>query len=150
MPGEWLDVRALGTKPLVLYLQPGVSTDAVGRAVEDEETLGADAAQSSGFAERALEFAGMGHRVVGVSSQSAERNLELATREALPHMMLSDDRLELAEEMGLPTFEADGACLYERVTLIIRQGRVQKVFYPIPDAAAHAAEVAAWLRGEEH
>lgn len=150
MPGEWLDLRTLAAKPLVLYLQPGAVTGA--RVLEDEEdetSLGVDAAQSRGFAERALEFAAMNHRVVGVSSQSASRHLSLATREALPHVVLSDDRLELAEEMGLPTFESGGVCLYERLTLIIRQGRAEKVFYPILDPAAHAAEVAQWLRDGE-
>lgn len=150
MPGEWLDLRTLAAKPLVLYLQPGGATGA--RVVEDEEdeaSLGADAAQSRGFAERALEFAAMNHRVVGVSSQSAPRHLSLATREALPHVVLSDSRLELAEEMGLPTFESDGVCFYERITLIVRQGRVEKVFYPILNPAAHAAEVAQWLHDGE-
>ena len=88
----------------------------------------------------------MRHRVVGVSSQSARSALSLASQEALPHVLLSDDRLELAEEMGLPTFEVDGMCRYERLTLIVRDGRVEKVFYPVPDPAAHAAEVAQWLR----
>lgn len=150
MPGEWLDLRALAAKPLVLYLQPGAATGV--RVVQDEEdetSLGADAAQSRGFAERALELAAMNHRVVGVSSQSAARHLTLAVREALPHVVLSDSRLELAEEMGLPTFESEGVCLYERLTLIIRQGRVEKVFYPILNPAAHAAEVAQWLRDGE-
>jgi peroxiredoxin len=150
MPGERLDVQALGTKPLVLYCHPG--TEPGMRELEDrddEPTPGADAAQCRSFAERELELASMNHRVVGVSSQSAAAQMDLATQEALPHVMLSDDRLELAEEMGLPTFEVDGVRLYERVTLIVRDGRVQKVFYPILDPTAHAAEVAEWLREDE-
>jgi peroxiredoxin len=147
MPGEWVDVRALGAKPLVLYCHPGAEPDAL--AMQSEEPLGADAAQSRAFAERCLEFASMNHRVVGVSSQSAVSQLSLATQEALPHVVLSDRRLELAEEMGLPIVETDGVRLYERLTLIVRGGRVEKVFYPVPDPATHAAEVAEWLREGE-
>jgi peroxiredoxin len=143
MPGEWLDVQALGSRPLVLYCHPGAEPDAL--ALESE-LLQADAAECRDFGERSLEFASMKHRVVGVSSQSARTQLALATQEALPHIVLSDDRLELAQEMGLPTYEADGACLYERLTLIVRDGHVEKVFYPVPDPATHAAEVAEWLR----
>lgn len=150
MPGEWLDVRALGAKPLVLYCHPGTEPGALElEDGEDEQMPGADAAECRSFAERELELASMNHRVVGVSSQSAAAQLDLATQEALPHVMLSDDRLELAEEMGLPTFEVDGVRLYERVTLIVRDGRVQKVFYPILDPTAHAAEVAEWLREDK-
>jgi peroxiredoxin len=150
MPGERLDVQSLGSKPLVLYCHPGIEPGtAVSEGEEDEQAVGADAAECRSFAERELELASMNHRVVGVSSQSAASQLDLATQEALPHVMLSDDRLELAEEMGLPTFEVDGVRLYERVTLIVRDGRVQKVFYPILDPAAHATEVAEWLREDE-
>jgi peroxiredoxin len=148
MPGEWVDVRALGTKPLVLYCHPGAEPDALA-APSEEEPLGADAAHSRAFGECCLEFASMNHRVVGVSSQSAASQLSLATQEALPHVVLSDCRLELAEEMGLPTVEVDGVCQYERLTLIVRGGRVEKVFYPVPDPATHAAEVAEWMREGE-
>jgi peroxiredoxin len=145
MPGEWIDISALGSDPLVLYCHPGAEPDAVVLDCE-EQTLGADAAECRAFAEHSLELACLRHRVVGVSSQSASATLRLASAEALPHVVLSDDRLELAEEMGLPTFEVDGTCLYERLTLIVRDGRVEKVFYPVPDPATHAAEVAEWLR----
>jgi peroxiredoxin len=150
MPGEWLDVRSLGSRPLVLYCHPGIESGVSESADHgDGQALGADAAECRSFAERELELASMNHRVVGVSSQSATCQLDLATQEALPHVMLSDARLELAEEMGLPTFEVDGVRLYERATLIVRDGRVQKVFYPIPDPAAHAAEVVEWLAEDE-
>jgi peroxiredoxin len=154
MPGEWLDIQALGSKPLVLYCHPGAEPDAL--ALESElsrfsgqEFCGADAAQCRDFGEHSLQFASMNHRVIGVSSQGARAQLALATQEALPHVVLSDDRLELAQEMGLPTYDADGACLYERLTLVVRNGRVEKVFYPVPDPATHAAEVAEWLREEQ-
>lgn len=147
MPGQWLSLQALGSKPLVIYCQPGTEPDAPMREHQQEERLlGADAAECRSFAERGLELAALNHRVVGVSSQSSSRQMSLATQEALPHVMLSDGRLDLAEEMGLPTFESDGLCLYERLTLVVRDGQVEKVFYPVPDPATHAAEVAEWLR----
>ncbi len=148
MPGEWLDIRALGSKPLVLYCQPGLDEGAfLGGRGADDRTIEADAAESRAFAERGLELAAMSHRVVGVSAQGSVRQLEMATQEALPHVMLSDERLELAEEMDLPTVEIDGVRVYERLTLVVWDGRVEKVFYPIADPAAHAAEVVEWLHG---
>lgn len=149
MPGERLDISALGGTPLVIYCHPGAEAGALPGEAE-EESLEAETAECRGFAEHCLDFGSMHHRVVGVSSQSARSLLSLASQEALPHVVLSDDRLELAEEMGLPTFEVDGVCRYERLTLIVRDGRVEKVFYPVPDPVTHAAEVAQWLReGQE-
>lgn len=145
MPGARLDLGALGAGPLVLYCHPGSRSETQPSEL-GEEPLDAATAECRAFAEHCLDFASFNHRVVGVSSQSAARQLSLATSEALPHVVLSDDRMELAEELGLPTFEVDGACHYERVTLIVRDGHVEKVFYPVPDPATHAAEVAAWLR----
>lgn len=156
MPGQRLDVGRLGRAPLVIYCHPGAEPEGVPGDFEADfegedpvcEAATADLAECRSFAERCLEFDSMRHRVVGVSSQSARSILSLASHEALPHVLLSDDRLELADEMGLPTFEVDGVCHYERLTMIVREGRVEKVFYPVPDPAAHAAEVARWLRDE--
>lgn len=156
MPGRRLDVGRLGRAPLVIYCHPGAEPEEVGsdfgaafEADFEEEAAAPDLAECRSFAERCLEFDSMRHRVVGVSSQSARSILSLASHEALPHVLLSDDRLELADEMGLPTFEVDGVCHYERLTMIVRDGRVEKVFYPVPDPSAHAAEVARWLRDEQ-
>lgn len=142
MPGERIDLGVLGADPLVLYCYPALDGDAHSPAAAQA----ADAAESKAFADRWFEFAAVNHRVVGVSSQRAASQLRLAASEALPHVLLSDERLDLAEELGLPTFEVDGGRHYERTTLIVRDGFVEKVFYPIPDPATHAAEVAAWLR----
>ncbi len=164
MPGQRLDVGRLGRAPLVIYCHPGAEPEDVQGDFEDAFEAGfegvdfkgdfdgegatPDLAECRSFAERCLELGSMRHRVVGVSSQSARSILSLASHEALPHVLLSDDRLELADEMGLPTFEVDGVSHYERLTMIVRDGRVEKVFYPIPDPAAHAAEVERWLRDE--
>jgi peroxiredoxin len=156
LPGQRLDVGRLGRAPLVIYCHPGAEPEDVQGDFEADfegadpvcEAASADLAECRSFAERCLELGSMRHRVVGVSSQSARSILSLASHEALPHVLLSDDRLELADEMGLPTFEVDGVGHYERLTMIVRDGRVEKVFYPIPDPATHAAEVARWLRDE--
>jgi peroxiredoxin len=44
--------------------------------------------------------------------------------------------------------KVDGASLYKRVTLIIREGHIVKVFYPIFPPDKNAENVIAWL--QEH
>lgn len=85
-------------------------------------------------------------RVLGVSSQDSEYQRELVTRLRLPFAMLSDQRLQLAEAPGLPTFRAAGTTLYKRLTLVIAGGVVEHVFYPVFPPNEHAGQVLHWLR----
>jgi peroxiredoxin len=68
-------------------------------------------------------------------------------RVRLPFAMPSDPALELAASLGLPTFEAGGARLYSRLTLIVRDGAIEQVFRPIEVPGEHAGQVLDWLRG---
>ncbi|WP_353827275.1 peroxiredoxin [Agromyces sp. SYSU T0242] len=85
--------------------------------------------------------------VFGLSSQDVEYQAELVDRLRLPFAMLSDERFRLAEHLGLPTFAAPGrARLHSRLTLVVRDGRIEHVFYPIFPPGTHAQQVLAWLR----
>jgi peroxiredoxin len=57
--------------------------------------------------------------------------------------------LELARALALPSFEVGGMTLLKRVTLIIRDGRIEKVFYPVFPPDKNAEEVIAWLAGRQ-
>jgi peroxiredoxin len=71
--------------------------------------------------------------------------VEFAERVGLSYPVLSDPGLTLAAALELPTFEVAGMTLYRRLTLIARQGRIEKVFYPVFPPDRNAADVAAWL-----
>jgi peroxiredoxin len=101
--------------------------------------------QSCAFRDLHGEFETRNILVTGLSAQSPEDQLEFATRVHLQFPLLSDESLQLAGMLGLPTFEAAGMTLYKRVTLVIRDGRIVKVFYPVFPPDRNAAEVLAWL-----
>ena len=48
--------------------------------------------------------------------------------------------------MRLPTFEADGRRLIKRLTLIVRDGAIKRVFYPVFPPDQNAAMVVQALR----
>jgi peroxiredoxin len=83
--------------------------------------------------------------VFGLSTQTTEYQREAVDRLHLPFAMLSDAALGLAKSLGLPTFEAGGMRLYRRLTLILRDGVIEHVFYPVFPPDTHAASVTAWL-----
>ena len=101
--------------------------------------------QSCAFRDLHGKFADRDVRVIGLSAQSAEDQLEFAERVHLQFPLLSDPSLELAAALGLPTFEVAGMTLYKRVTLVVRDGEVVKVFYPVFPPDRNASEVLAWL-----
>jgi peroxiredoxin len=84
--------------------------------------------------------------VFGVSAQGTAYQREAAERLHLPFPLLSDSELTLAGALRLPTFEAGGTTLFTRITLVIRDGVVEHVFYPVFPPGEHAREVLAWLR----
>ena len=59
--------------------------------------------------------------------------------------MLSDDGLELTRALRLPTFEVEGMTLLKRLTLMLRDGRVEHAIYPVFPPDRSADEAAAWL-----
>ena len=84
--------------------------------------------------------------MLALSTQSPEYQRELAERLHLPFPVLSDERLELTNALRLPTFETSGWILLKRLTLVIDDGRVSRVFYPVFPPDSHAAEVLISLR----
>lgn len=85
-------------------------------------------------------------RVFGLSSQDADYQAEVVDRLRLPFPMLSDEAFALGDALHLPTFAAEGHDrLYSRLTLIVTNGVVEHVFYPIFPPNTHAQQVLAWL-----
>ncbi len=102
-------------------------------------------AEACGFRDAHAELRGLGLDVVGLSAQDPARQREIASRLALPYPLLSDERLELARAMGLPTFAAGGRTLLRRLTMLLRDGCVERVWYPVFPPDGHAERVVADL-----
>jgi len=85
-------------------------------------------------------------RVFGLSTQTTEQQKEAAARLHLPYPLLSDNGLMFADAVGLPRFLVEDRTFFKRMTLVIEDSFVKKVFYPVfpPDRAA--GDVLDWLR----
>ncbi len=103
-------------------------------------------AETCGFRDRHAQFADLGARVLALSSQDTGYQREMVGRLGVPFPVLSDAELRLVRALRLPTFEVDGTPLVKRLTLIIDDGVVEHVFYPVFPPDTHAGEVLAWLR----
>jgi peroxiredoxin len=92
-----------------------------------------------------LKQAGVAH-VFGLSTQDTAYQSEAATRLHLPFPLLSDEKLTLTKALRLPTFVAAGMTLIKRMALVIDNGAITKVFYPVFPPDRNAADVLAWLQ----
>ena len=102
--------------------------------------------QSCAFRDHNAELAKLGARVLGLSAQSLDDQIEFAERNRMPFPVVSDERLELGSALGLPTFGIEGQTLYKRLALIASAGRIEHVFYPVFPPDRNAADVVAYLR----
>jgi peroxiredoxin len=83
--------------------------------------------------------------VFGLSTQDTPYQQEAAGRLNLPFQLLSDQGLELARALTLPTFQVDGMTLIKRLTLIVHDNVIEHVFYPVFPPDLNAPTVIHWL-----
>ena len=103
-------------------------------------------AQSCAFRDQHAELQALGARVFGLSTQDTDYQREAVERLHLPFPLLGDADLAFASALRLPTFTVEGMTLLRRLTLVVGDGRIETVFYPVPAPEENAAEVIAWLR----
>jgi peroxiredoxin len=103
--------------------------------------------QSCSFRDHFAELKSLGvANLFGLSTQDTEYQREAADRLHLPFPILSDAGLQLARAVGLPTFEVAGMTLLKRMVLIIDDGVIARMFYPVFPPDESAAAVVDWLR----
>ena len=92
-----------------------------------------------------LRGAGANH-VFGLSTQDHAYQREMAERLHLPFTVLSDETLALTRALELPTMLVAGMTLLKRLALIIDDGRITHVFYPVFPPDRNGPDVLAWLK----
>ena len=132
----------------VVYIYPRSGRPGVPLLPGWDETPGARGCtpQSCAFRDHAAELAQLGATVAGLSSQSLADQREFAERNHIPYPVVSDPALALRDALGLPTFDVAGHTLYKRLAVVARDGRIEKVFYPVFPPDRNAGNVVAWLR----
>ncbi len=134
---------------IVVYIYPRSSPD-------NDDPEGWDAIpgargcspQGCAFRDHQAELKSLGASVFGLSTQKTPYLQSEVARLHLPFQLISDSDLRLKEALNLPLLEAkmNGESFYKRVTLILREGHIVKVFYPIFPPDKNAENVIEWLK----
>lgn len=105
--------------------------------------------QNCAFRDHHTELRRLGAAVYGLSTQPTEYQQEMAARLQLPFPVLSDADLLLTTALRLPTFRYGEWTLLRRLTLLLREGTIRKVFYPVFPSNADAPWAVAWLESQQ-
>jgi peroxiredoxin len=146
--GEPIDLSALPGRTVV-YAYPRTGQPGVDPLVADWDDIpGARGCtpEACAFRDHHAELQAAGAGVVGLSTQTPEYQAEAAARLNLSYPLVSDADLRLTRELSLPTFEAAGEVLLRRLTLLVRDGVVEHVWYPVFPPDSHPLEVLSWLQ----
>jgi peroxiredoxin len=100
--------------------------------------------EAEGFRNLNAVFVGLKMAVFGLSCQSTAHQQELVLRLKLPFALLSDSNYRLQDALKLPTFNLNDTGYLRRLTLIAKDGVIERVYYPVHPPHTHAREVAAW------
>ena len=133
----------------VVYIYPRTGVPGVALPEGWDEIPGARGCtpQSCGFRDHHAELTRLGvDHLYGLSTQDTAYQQEAASRLHLPFALLSDEALKFTKALRLPTFVTSGMTLLKRMALIVDNGVIAHVFYPVFPPDRNAEEVAAWLK----
>ena len=148
--GRLVDVAEASRSRAVFFFYPRTGKPGVDSPKGWDQIPGARGCtpESCSYRDHYLEFKRLGYAVYGVSTQSTEDQKEFADRSAIPYEVLSDSKLDLTNALNLPTFKVDELqiSLIKRLTLVVKEGRIVKVFYPVFPPDKNAIEVLEYLK----
>lgn len=101
--------------------------------------------EAEGFRDAYDIYRHMGFGVLGLSGQQTADQQEFAERMRLPFALLSDAEGTLRDALRLPAFETGGVTYLKRLTLVIRDGVIERVVYPVHPPHTHAGDLLAAL-----
>lgn len=127
----------------VLYCYPGSALAGI-----DEVPGGPGCTlESCTYRDRLGDFAALGARVVGVSTQRPDEQAEFGRRNKIRFPLVSDEDLGLATALRLPTFRLHGTPRLKRLTLVLDADRVVRgTLFPIRDVTGSVEDALALVR----
>ncbi len=132
----------------IVFVYPMTGTPGVANPPDWDVIPGAHGStpEAEGFRDAHSEFELLGYEVFGLSAQSPEAQRTFSARAGIPYLLLSDEKLAFADALNLPRFDTGGVTYLSRLTMIVRNGVIYRIVYPVVAPAEHARDLLASLR----
>jgi len=139
-----LDNDPLSDAPFtVIYAYPG--TGLVG--IDDVPGGAGCTLESCTYRDRLPEFAALGAKVVGVSTQRPDEQRQFAKLNRIQFPLVSDVDLRFTTALRLPTFRLQGVTRLKRLTLVVdAQRMIRGTLFPIRDVTGGVEEALVLVR----
>lgn len=145
--GKSINLSAVGSARIVVYCYPMTGDPEQPLPSNWNLIPGARGCtpQACNFRDHQDAIEKLGAEVFGLSTQTKEEQLKASQRLHLKFPLLSDAQYRLVNALKLPTFDFDGVTLIKRHTLVIKNRKIEKVFYPVFPPNKSAEDVISWL-----
>jgi peroxiredoxin len=127
----------------VVFIYPMTGAPGIANPPDWDSIPGAHGStpEAEGFRDTHAEYELLGYDVFGVSAQSPDDQRAFAARSGIPYLLLSDAGFAFADALGLPRFDTGGVSYLKRLTMIVRNGVIYRVIYPVHPPGSHASEL---------
>jgi len=131
----------------IIFIYPWTGKPGLANPPHWDDIAGAHGStpEAEGFRDAYDAFCAAGFGVLGVSGQDTADQQEFAARLKLPFLLLSDAGGRLRAALDLPVFETGSVIYLKRLTLILRDGAIERVLYPVHPPHTHARDLLAEL-----
>lgn len=149
--GRYVNVAEVSALQVVFFFYPETGRPGALISKAWNEIPGARGCtpQCCAFQDHYRAFKELNFEVLGVSAQSFDEQSEFASRRNLPYELLNDSKFQLINALRVPTFEFQSKAYVKRLALVVRRGRIEKVFYPVFPPDKNAETVLKYLRSQQ-
>ena len=85
---------------------------------------------------------------IGISTQPIADLEQLSSIRNLSQILVSDNNLEFQKHLNIPVFAINRNTMYKRLTLVVKNSKIIKVFYPVFPPDKHVSEILKWLEND--
>ena len=145
--GDPLDACTVDTKFAIMYFFPMMADPEESLPTGWNDIPGARGCtpQNIAISEHIDDLLKCGATPIGISTQPIEELSKLSSMRGFFQAILSDNSFKFQEKLSIPTFQVGNKTMYKRLTLILKESKIIKVFYPIFPPDKHIFEILEWL-----
>ena len=148
--GDSLDVCTIEIKFVTVYFFPMMSVPGKRLPTGWNNVPGARGCtpQNITINEHVDDLLKYGATPIGISTQPIVELSKLSESMEFSQTLLSDINLKFNEKLNIPTFQVENKTMYKRLTLILNESKIIKVFYPVFPPDKHVFEILEWLKND--
>jgi peroxiredoxin len=150
--GDSVDVCKSDTRFLVLFFFPMMAIPGKSLPVGWNDIPGARGCtpQNITINEHIEDLQKYNAGICGISTQSIDELTELSLLRKFSQLLFSDSSLKFQKQLKIPTFHVENKTIYKRLTLIVKDSKIVKVFYPIFPPDKHIFEILEWFENKKN